>query len=46
MFDTTLSVLNDYLWDPNFMLPSMLSFLIVVVLETYMVDIDVGGVFY
>ena len=42
VFDATVSVINSSLWYPNFMLQSMGSFLVIVVPETYMVDIDVG----
>ena len=42
VFDATVSELNNYLWDPNFMLPSMGSFLIMVGPKTPMVDLDVG----
>ena len=38
--------LNDSFWYPNFILPVMGSFLVVVVPETYMVDLEVGYVFY
>ena len=46
VFDATLSGLNNYLWDPNFMLPSMGSLLMIVGPETYMVDLDFGEMFY
>ena len=43
VFDVTMSGFNDYLWAPNFMLPSIGSFIMMVGMETHMVDIDVGG---
>ena len=43
VFDATISGINNSLWDPNFMLPSMGSFPVMVGPETHMVDIDVGG---
>ena len=46
LFDATVSVPNDYLWNPNFMLTSMGSFLMMVGPETHMVDLDVGEMFY
>ena len=46
LFDATVSVPNDYLWNPNFMLTSMGSFLMMVGPETHMVNLDVGGKFY
>ena len=46
VFDANLSRLNNSLWDPNFLLPSMVSLLVVVGLETHMVDLDVGLMFY
>ena len=42
MFDATVSVLNGSLWDPNFMLPSMGSFIMIVGPETHVVDLDIG----
>ena len=45
VFDATVSRLKNSLWAPNFMLPSMGSLLMMVGLETHMVDLDVGGVF-
>ena len=41
VFDATLSGLNNYLWDPNFMLLSMSSLLVIVGQDTHMVDIYV-----
>ena len=46
VFDVTMSGFNDYLWAPNFMLPSIGSFIMMVGMETHMVDIDVGEMFY
>ena len=46
VFDATVSGLNDYLWDPNFVLPPMGSLLMMVGPKTYMVDLDVGEIFY
>ena len=46
VFDETVSGLEDSLWDPNFMLPSMGSLRMMVVPETHMVEIDVGEMFY
>ena len=46
VFDTTFSGFNNYLLDPNFMLPSMGSLIMMVGLKTHMVDIDVGEMFY
>ena len=46
MFDATVSVLNGSLWAPNFMLPSMGSFIMMVGPETHMVDLDIGEMFY
>ena len=43
VFDATASGLNDSLWSPNFMLPSMVIALMMVGPEMHMVDIDVGG---
>ena len=45
VFDTTVSRINDYLWDPNFMLLSMGTLLMMVVKEMHMVDLDVGDMF-
>ena len=42
VFDATVSGLNNSLCDPNFTLPSMGSFLMMVGPETHVVDIDVG----
>ena len=46
VFDATVSGLNDYLWDTNFMLPSMGSLIIMVGPDKHMVNIDVGEMFY
>ena len=46
VFDTTVSVLSNYFWSPNFMLPTIVSFLMMVGTETHMVDLDVGEMFY
>ena len=46
VFDTTLRRLNNFLWDPKFMLLSMGSLLMIVGTETIMVDLDVGEMFY
>ena len=46
MFDETVIVINNYMWDPNFLLPSMVSLLMMVGLETHMENIDAGGIFY
>ena len=46
VFDATVSGRNDCLWDPNFMLTSMVGFLMMVVPEMHMFDRDVGGMFY
>ena len=46
VFDATLSELKNYLWDPNFMLPSLNSLLMMVGSETHMMDLDVGEMFY
>ena len=46
IFDTTVSVLNDSLWDPSFMFLSMGILLMVMGLEMHMVDLYFGGIFY
>ena len=46
VFDATVSGINDYLWDPNFMFPSMVSLLMMVGLEMHIVDLDAGEMFY
>ena len=46
VFDATARVINDPLWSPKFMLPSMGGLLIMVGRETHMVDLDVGEMFY
>ena len=46
VFDTTVSVLNDSLRDPNFMLLSMGSLLMMLGPEMHMVDLNVGETFY
>ena len=45
VFDATLRKINS-LWNTKLMLPSMGSFLIMVVPKTQMVDLDVGEMFY
>ena len=45
-FDETVSGLNNSIWAPKFMLPSMGSLLIMVGLDMQMVDLDVGEIFY
>ena len=45
MFYTTVSGINNSLWDPNFVVTSMGSYLIMVGPETHMVDLDVGKMF-
>ena len=45
VFDTTVSRINDYLWDPNFMLPPSGNLLMRVIKEMHMVDLDVGDMF-
>ena len=42
VFDSTISGINDSLWDPNFMLPPTVSLLTMVGPETHMVDLYVG----
>ena len=42
VFDGTVSVINNYLRAPNFILPSMGIFIMMVVPETHMVNLDVG----
>ena len=46
VFDATMRGHNNSLWDPNFMLRSMSGFILMVGPETYMVDLNVGGMFY
>ena len=46
VFDSTLSGINNSLWDPNFILPSMGSLIIMVVPKTHMVDLYVGEMVY
>ena len=46
LFDSTVSGLNDYLWDPNFMFPSTGSLLMMVGPETHMVNLNIGEIFY
>ena len=46
VLDTTVRRLNSYLWDKKIMLPSMGSLLIMVGPDTYMVNLDVGYMFY
>ena len=46
VFDTTVSRINDSLWDPKFMLLSVGSLLMIVGLEMHMVNLDVGEIFY
>ena len=45
VFNVTVSGLNDSLWDPNLILPSMGSFLMMACPETHVVDLDVGEMF-
>ena len=46
LFYVTVSGLKDSLWDTNFMLPSMGSFIMMVGPEMHMVDLDVEEMFY
>ena len=46
IFDTTVSVLNDSLWDPSFMFLSMGILLMMMGLEMHMVDLYFGEIFY
>ena len=46
VFDATEIGINNSLWDPNFMLLSMFIFLMMVGLYRYMIDLDVGEMFY
>ena len=46
LFYAMVSGLNDSIWDTNFMLPSIVSLIMIVSLETYMVDLDVRETFY
>ena len=46
LFDATVSGLKHSLWFPSFILPSMRSFLMMLVTEKHMVDLDVGEIFY
>ena len=46
VFDEIISGLNNYLWDPKFMVSSMGSLLVIMGLETHMVYLDSGEVFY
>ena len=46
VFDATVSGLNNSLWYPNFVLPSMGSLLMILGPEMHMVDTDVGKFFY
>ena len=46
VFDATVRGINDYMWAPNFMLPSIGSLLMMVGAETHTVDLDVGYIFY
>ena len=46
VFDATVIGLNNSLWDTNFMLPSMVSFIMMVGSEMHMVNLDVGEMFY
>ena len=46
VFYATVSGMKDSPWDPNFTLLSMVSLLIMMVPETHMADIYVGGIFY
>ena len=42
VLDATVSGLNDTLWYPKFMLPSMGSFIMMVGPQTHMVYLDIG----
>ena len=46
VFDATISGLNNSLWYPNFLFPSMGSLLVILGPKTHMVDLDVGEMFY
>ena len=46
VFGATISGLNDSMWYPNFILPSMVSFLMMLGLKMHMVNLDVGEMFY
>ena len=46
VFDATVGELNEYLWEPNFMIPVVASFFMMVGPETHMVDLDAGEIFY
>ena len=46
VFDATVIRLNNSMWAPKSMLPSMGRFIIMVGPETHMVNIDVGEKFY
>ena len=43
MFDSTVSSINDSLWDPKFMLPPMVGLLIMVGTNIHMFNLDLGG---
>ena len=46
VFDANVIGLNDYLWDLNFMLPSMVILPIMLGPEMHIVNIDLGEMFY
>ena len=46
VFGTTVRRLNDSLWDPKLIFPSMGSLLMMVVPRMHMVDLDVGEMLY
>ena len=46
VFNVTVRGLNNLLRDPNFMLPSMGSLLMILGKNIHMVNIDVGEMFY
>ena len=46
VFDATVSELKNSMWSTKFILPSKGSFLMVVVPETHMANLYVGGMFY
>ena len=46
VFDENLCGLNDNMWDPNFMLPPVGNFIMMLGPETNMVGLDIGEMFY
>ena len=46
VFDTTVSGINDFLWAKNFILQSIGCLLMIVDVETHMVDLEFGEMFY